>query len=112
IPREWKLVKALAGCSTDGIPGVKGVGEKTAIKYLTSQLKETTKACQAIISKEGIKIFKRNLKLVALPFKGTNVFKLKKDKLSKEGWIKVTKTLGMKSLQNHNIFMGEKENAS
>ena len=33
-PSGWKRVKSIAGCNTDNIKGVKGVGEKTAIKYL------------------------------------------------------------------------------
>ena len=42
-PCTYATVKAIAGCSTDNIPGVKGVGEKTAIKFLTSQLKKDQK---------------------------------------------------------------------
>ena len=109
-PCLWTAVKVLAGCSTDSIPGIKGIGEKTAIKYLKGQLKKATKAYQAIISKKGNRIFKRNLKLVWLPFEGTKVFKLRKcNHFSNQGWLKVTKALGMKSLQNRNMFMKEKE---
>jgi len=33
-PSEWLEVKALVGDTSDNIPGIKGVGVKTAIKYL------------------------------------------------------------------------------
>jgi len=66
-PREWCRVKALAGCSTDCVPGVKGVGEKTALKYLLGELPPHTKAHQSIVSPEGRQIYRRNRRLVRLP---------------------------------------------
>lgn len=36
-PSSWHIVKAIGGCTSDHIPGVKGVGEKTAIKYLAGE---------------------------------------------------------------------------
>jgi len=98
-PYLWREVKIIAGCSTDGIPGVEGVGEKTAIKYLRKELKETTKAYQKITSKIGSNLYKRNDRLIGLPFKGTKIFKLREDKISQEGWNRVMKLLGMKSLR-------------
>jgi len=100
LPHEWKMVKCLAGCSTDGVPGIPRVGEKTAIKYILGNLKDTTKAFADIVSKKGMKIYKRNWKLVVLPMKGTKVFELQEDKISKKGWRKVTAALGMKSIKD------------
>ncbi len=97
-PHEWKMMKGIAGCSTDGVPGVKGVGEKTATKYLIEGLSDTSKTFQRINSKKGWKIYKRNLKLVSLPFKGTKKRKLKKDNLSANGWKQVIRELGLKSI--------------
>jgi 5'-3' exonuclease len=34
-PRQYSQAMALAGCSGDGVPGVKGVGIKTAIEFVT-----------------------------------------------------------------------------
>lgn len=104
IPFYWSLVKTLAGCSTDNVPGIKGVGEKTAVKYLKGELKKSTKAHQAIESKQGQEIYERNYNLVRLPFKGTKIFKLKPDKLSPAGWGKVTEMLGMKSIRDKYPF--------
>jgi len=39
-----------------------------------------------------------------LPFPNTKKFKLKKDKLSQEGWRKVCKKLGMKSIEKKKLF--------
>jgi len=97
---DWGSMKCLAGCTTDEVPGIKGVGEKTAIKYIRMDLKPTTKAYQRIVSKKGLRIEKRNRKLVVLPFDGVKNFKLRKDELSNKGWKKVIEELGMKSLRD------------
>lgn len=103
-PVRWGLVKALGGCHTDNVPGISGVGEKTAIKYLLNQLNPDSKAYQEITSPIGIEIFERNSELVILPFKGTGCFKLKSDSLSENGWKQVTKMLGMKSIRDRMPF--------
>lgn len=33
-PEQWALIKCWAGCSSDNVPGIKGVAEKTAIKII------------------------------------------------------------------------------
>jgi len=100
--RFWEIVKSLAGCITDNVEGIKGVGEKTAIKYLLNKLNPNSKAYQAIMDNEII--FQRNQQLVNLPFEGTNQFKLRKDKLSEVGWKQVTKLLGMGSIRDKMPF--------
>jgi len=69
-PQQWAHVKAWAGCKSDNVEGVEGIGEKTAIKWLKNELKETTKAYKAISS--NLSVFNRNLPLVTLPFPGLN----------------------------------------
>lgn len=75
-PRHWTHVKAISGCSSDNIEGIKGVGEKTALKHILETLPSHTKAYQKIKSAEGMKIFSRNYDLVALPFEGTQRIEL------------------------------------
>ncbi len=99
IPAQWIAVKCIAGCNTDEVAGIKGVGEKTIIKYLIGELKETTKAFQKI-EKQKEEFIDINHPLVALPFKGTMNPYLQKDKITKAGWEAVTKELGMKSIRN------------
>lgn len=99
-PYSWGTLKALAGCVTDNVKGVKGIGEKTAIKFLKGTLKETTKAFKAITSLRGLDIYERNKKLVILPLTGSKNFMLKEDEISEKGWKEVMEALGMKSLKN------------
>jgi len=101
-PKQWAKVKALAGCSSDNVIGIKGVGEKTAIKYMTNNLNPKTIAYKKI-SKSKDELLKRNLPLVQLPFEGTNTFKLKKDIISKDGWKAVCERLGFDSIKDINL---------
>ena len=99
-PWNWKTIKVIAGCSTDEVPGAKGVGEKTAIKWFNGELSFESKAFKTIDDFIKTPKYKRNVKLIFLPFANTKTFKLKKDCLSKKGWEKVSKILGMKSIRN------------
>ena len=97
-PKQWAKVKAIAGCTTDNVKGIVGVGEITAIKYLRDRLKESTKKYKDIqIGWKSIVL--RNRALVELPFKGTKTPKLVQDSISQKGWNIVTKKLGMKSIR-------------
>ena len=100
-PPQWALVKAIAGCSSDGVEGIKGVGEITALRYLRGELKRDSQAYKAIRSAEGRAIVRRNRALVELPYRGCPVPVLAEDEISRAGWIEVCATLGMKSLANH-----------
>jgi len=99
LPQDWWKVKTLAGCASDEVPGIKGVGEKTAIKYLKGFIVKG-KVFDTIKSPEGRRIIKRNIPLVKLPMLGIRKFELKNDNLSEEGWHNVTAKLGMKSIQD------------
>lgn len=47
-PNMWHWVKAVAGCTSDKVPGIVGIGEKTAIKYLRCELGVSSKKYQDI----------------------------------------------------------------
>lgn len=111
-PRVWAHVKAIGGCRTDEVPGVKGVGEKTALKYLLNQLKPESKVYQKIVSVEGAAIAARNLPLVQLPLKGTNQFAADPTWEASDGWEKVCEKLGMKSLVNSSPFMEKRKRST
>ena len=66
-PDQWARVKAIAGCDVDGVKGVPGVGEMTAIKFLTEK-DHSGKRMQAIhaFAQQALK----NLKVVKLPLEG------------------------------------------
>lgn len=67
-PPKWAVVKALAGCTTDEVKGIVGVGELTAAKYLAGILKGRN--LEKIDSEESKAIFNKNFPLVALPYSG------------------------------------------
>ena len=97
-PMMWPMVKAIAGCVSDGVPGVVGVGEKTAIKYLNGELKDTTLAYANI---RDFPDLYRNRKLVTLPYDGMPDLKLRPQQATSfDGMYKVCETYGFQSLLN------------
>ena len=103
-PYEWGILKSITGCTTDEVPGVKGVGEGYALKYLQGTLNISTKAYDKITNAEGNAIKHRNADLVYLPMKGTKHFQIQPDELSEKGWRQVCKQLGMKSIKDRMPF--------
>lgn len=96
-PSRWAEVKAIAGCSTDDVPGVAGVGEITAAKYLRDELGEHTKAFENICRSD----WRANLRVVALPYEGTPKFELRADEVTEKKWQGVADALGLKSLRGN-----------
>lgn len=96
---KWHLVKAIAGCSSDEVPGVgrsinnhdlvARIGEKTACNYLSGNLSQTTKAYKRIICDEAQSIIQRNLELVKLPHCKTKPIILTPNILSRHKFIQV-----------------------
>ena len=97
-PEQWSDVKAYAGCSSDGVAGIAGVGEATAVKYLRGEVNPKHKVYRKLVN--GKDVYNRNVPLVKLPFKGTKDIELVRDEVTDEKWKQVCKDLGMKSLEN------------
>jgi len=97
-PALWGEARAISGCSTDNVVGVKGVAEKTAIKYLIKKLKPDSKKYQAI--EENKDITDINRYLVILPLDGTMPINISdvKDDTNRHKFIKVCERYGFKSL--------------
>lgn len=93
----WSVVKALAGDPADSIPGIPGVGQKTAIKYLNQDLPEHYKAFQAIESEEGKSILDRNLDLIQLPHKKTRPVNLRCARVDFDSFFKQAEDFGFSS---------------
>jgi len=94
-PERWHLVKAIAGCSTDNVFGIVGVGEKTAIKYLNGELKIGKKTKDI---ENSYDIFHRNLKLVTLPFDGIGTFNIRMQEcFSEKNFITICEDFGFNS---------------
>ncbi len=92
---QWADVKAMAGCHSDCIPGIKGIGEKTAIEFLTGKLKPGKKF-DAIV--EGNALWREYVGLTSLPYPGMDKLKLVRDKIDERDWLKLFDKLGMESL--------------
>lgn len=76
---RWAEVKAMEGDAGDDIPGIPGVGTKTAIAFLNGDLKPTSKVYAKIISPESRKIILRNRRLVYVPHPDTPDLDVVKD---------------------------------
>ena len=81
-PIQWGMVKAIAGCKSDMVPGIERIGEKTACKYLNDTINFASKAYGKIEMNQDI--VERNKELVILPFKGTPEYRIVEDKISFE----------------------------
>jgi DNA polymerase I len=93
--RDWAAVKSLAGCQSDGVPGVQGVGIQTAVKFLNSGLDPDSTRYKTIVrSKEQIRLCYR---LVALPFPGLPTIQLRPDTVSFESLMETFDDLGFTS---------------
>jgi len=96
-PALWRDVKCIAGCSGDNVPGVPGVGVKTAIKFLTRQLPPHYKTYKAITSYDGETIISRNEKLVALPHLKTKTFELREPEYNPDAFFSMCERYGFLS---------------
>lgn len=106
-PGQWSQVKRLAGCKSDKVPGIPGIGEKTAIKFLRGELNRGKKFLAlekdlGKVDKESIYI--RNKWLVHLPLPGVKEFNKEinfvDESLSLEGFKYVCDRLDIQSFLN------------
>lgn len=100
-PWQWAMVKAMAGCSSDGVPGIPGVGEITALKFIKKELPKTSAIYKVITSPEAAEIVQRNRQLVELPYENVPTPTPEWDdteRISAKGWNDVCVRLGIKSM--------------
>ena len=98
-PSKWAKVKAIAGCSSDNIEGVEGVGNVKAAQFLRGTLKG--KIADKIAG--SWPMIKRNYGLVKLPFPGTKLVSIGDNEFSQEGWDRMAVKYGMNSLAARGI---------
>jgi 5'-3' exonuclease len=94
-PRQWVDVKTYAGCPTDGVPGITGIGQKTCIQFIKGELNPKSKKYLLLKSAWGTGGLFR--KLVQLPFPNSKKLIRKKNDFSKEGFEWVAEAYGMSS---------------
>lgn len=104
-PEQWANVKQIAGCTSDKVPGVKGIGEVYALQYIKNEMKIGSKRYNSI--EQGKRIIKRNKILVTLPYPKTKKIKVKKDSFNINGFLAVCDMYGLNKLAEQ---AGEWEN--
>lgn len=98
-PEEWVQAMAIAGCGTDNVKGVDGVGIKTALKYIKGTLKKDSKAFGAIVCSQ--EVMDRNLNLVLLPhWKCPRVDVKLTNNISASSMLSVAEKHGMRSMMS------------
>lgn len=98
-PHQWRIVKSIAGCKTDNITGVEGVGEITAAKWCRSLLRDGPQK-DTIDKFVQSRLYEDNLRIVKLPFSGIETPFLKTVGAPPNwAWDKVLKPFGIKSLE-------------
>ncbi len=97
-PRQWGLVKVLAGCSSDDVSGVPGVGEKTAVDYLRGLLPPSSSKYRMIVARTSRALIRRNSGLVLLPHKATSPVELSDPSYDAHGFFRMCRHLGFRSL--------------
>lgn len=102
LPRLWREVKAIAGCSTDDVKGIQGVGEKTAIKFIKQELAEDSSAARSI--KLGYGVIQRNFPLVSLPFEGTKKFPIIEDCFDRDRFRKLCEYYRFESFLDERVW--------
>jgi len=101
-PKKWGLVKAIAGCSTDNVKGVPGVGVVKAIKYINGDMPERYKAFKKI--EESETIIERNRHLVVLPFETEYKITVKQETLKSFDFIQAFEFYNFRSFLRRKTF--------
>ena len=102
-PTDWGRVKTIAGCSSDVVPGIEGVGAKTAAKFLAGKMKLDSVKYNKIADPANAELFERNEKLVVLPHADcpdVELIDFRDEDLAGADAISVFKQFGFKSLIN------------
>lgn len=96
-PINWSYVKTIAGCKSDNVQGIKGVGLKTALKLIHEDFNPDKKDTPQIL-KDNKDLLVLNNRLVSLPFNNKIDLKpIRKTRLNIDKFINVCQTYGLKS---------------
>lgn len=76
-PEQWAMVKAIGGCTTDEVPGIKGCSEKGAIQFLHDEIPHHYKKYRDVASAIEYGGIEKWKELVVLPHKKTRPIKLR-----------------------------------
>lgn len=99
-PNRWVEVKAIAGCTSDDVPGVDRVGEITAAQFLNGS-GSGKKITPAILEHVASQQYLDNLEVVRLPYTGCKKFEVDPDAPTSpdpKAWKNLAESLGFASL--------------
>ncbi len=108
-PNQWIAAKAIGGCTTDNVKGIKGVADPAkstkslALQYLRGELTKG-KVYNRIKSEQGQEIIQRNMKLVSLPHSKTKKFEIKKVSLWRKDFRDTFESYNFQSLLRESEF--------
>ena len=97
-PNLWPYIKAISGCVSDNVKGIKGVGDITALKHVKGLLSPNCQATKNIIGAKGLALRDKNFRVVKLPFPGCGPFHLIEDKIDSKCWDDVCSEFGFETL--------------
>lgn len=96
-PTDWPMVKALAGCKSDTVPGIPGVGEVYAARWV-ADVTIPSKQQKQIDEYVRANRHRPALEVVTLPFAGCPPVTLRDDDWTDHDWNIAVKELGMETL--------------
>lgn len=107
-PLQWSLVKTYAGCKSDTVPGLPGVGEKTAIKIIRGE--HSAKVQEKL--DQYWEQMELNKKLVTLPMVGTRDFyaDIQPESLSKKAFVDVCRDIKADGIINNLNYWADRLN--
>jgi|HubBroStandDraft_6_1064221.scaffolds.fasta_scaffold267531_4 5'-3' exonuclease len=108
-PNQWPLLKAVAGCTSDTIPGVKGFAEKTAARWIRGTLGKREgnsngfqNKVELVESEEMQELIKRNLQLIKIPFGNCpRSIEPESGQIEASSWEEVIRKTGLKGLAEY-----------
>ena len=95
-PKQWAMAKQIAGCKSDCVPGIDGIGEVYALQYIKKEMKTDSVRYNNI--RKGMDIIERNKLLVTLPHPKTKKITLQKDEFNIDGLLAVCDIYGLNKL--------------
>lgn len=106
-PEQWLEFKRIGGCSSDKVPGIPGIGEKTTLAYLKNELragKKLDSIIEDMAKDKSSSVYGRNSWLVTLPIPGTKKVKLsfENQELSESGFGEVCSEYAFRFLDKMN----------
>jgi len=97
-PSQWVEVKKIAGCTSDNVKGIQGVGVKKAIQFIRGEMNPDTKTYEKIIN--GTSTIDFNEKIVKLPLTGTQKFDVGVNEFSTIEFCRMCRDYGIRVLRD------------